>query len=213
VFAETAGADAERRRLIEGYLPLVERVARRFAGYGEGADDLEQVGALALVRAIDRHDPVRSDALPAYVSRCVEGEIRRHLRDHSAAVRVPRTERAWGDPTVATARRPLLLQDDDATDGGKPPDDVSLSRALVARAVRALDGRQRRIVLLRFFLDRTQEEIAVELGLSQAHVSRLLDDALDKMRRRLQRDESLYQAKRRATLDRYGRECRAARGA
>jgi RNA polymerase sigma factor (sigma-70 family) len=151
--------------------------------------------------------------LPAYISRCVEGEIRRHLRDHSAVVRLPRTELVWSDPVVATARRPLVLQDDDATDEGKPPDDVSLSRALVARAVRALDGRQRRIVLLRFFLDRTQEEVAEELGLSQAHVSRLLDDALEKMRRRLERDESLYQAKRRATLDRYGRECRAARGA
>jgi RNA polymerase sigma-B factor len=212
VLVETALADAERQRLIEGYLPLVERLARRFAGFGE-EDDLAQVGALALVRAIDRHDRDRAGELPAYISRCVEGEIRRHLRDHSAVVRLPRTERAWSDPVVATARRPLELQDDDATDDGKPPDDVSLSRALVARAVRALDGRQRRIVLLRFFLDRTQEEVAEELGLSQAHVSRLLDDALDKMRRRLERDESLSEAKRRATLDRYGRECRAARGA
>jgi RNA polymerase sigma-B factor len=212
VLVETALADAERHRLIEGYLPLAERLARRFAGFGE-EDDLAQVAALALVRAIDRRDPDRHDELPGYISRCVEGEIRRHLRDHTAVVRLPRTERAWSDPVVATARRPLLLQDDDAADGAKAPDDLSVSRALVARAVRGLDGRQRRIVLLRFFLDRTQEEVAEELGLSQAHVSRLLDDALDKMRRRLERDESLYEAKRRATLDRYGRECRAARGA
>jgi RNA polymerase sigma-B factor len=213
VIAETGPADPERLRLIEGYLPLVARVARRFAGYGEGAEDLAQVGALALVRAVDRRDPAQAEALPTYVSRCVEGEIRRHLRDHDASVRLPRGLRAWNDPSVATARRPLALQDDDATDGAKPLDDVTLARALVARAARALDGRQRRIVLLRFFLDRTQEEVAEELGLSQAHVSRLIDDALEKMRRRLERDESLYQAKRRATLERYGRECRAARGA
>ena len=205
--------DAERRELIEAYLPLVDRMARRFAGFGEGTDDLAQVGALALVRAVDRRDPARPEALPHYLSRCVEGEMRRHLRDNVASIRVPRTIRSWSDPTVATARRPLALEDDDAADATKPLDDLTLARALVARAARALDGRQRRIVLLRFFLDRTQEEVAEELGLSQAYVSRLIDDALETMRRRLGRDESLYQAKRRATLERYGRECRAARGA
>ena len=197
--------DAERRELIEAYLPLVDRMARRFAGFGEGTDDLAQVGALALVRAVDRRDPARPEALPHYLSRCVEGEMRRHLRDNVASIRVPRTIRSWSDPTVATARRPLALEDDDAADATKPLDDLTLARAL--------DGRQRRIVLLRFFLDRTQEEVAEELGLSQAYVSRLIDDALETMRRRLGRDESLYQAKRRATLERYGRECRAARGA
>ncbi len=211
--ADHAAADAERRELIESYLPLVHRLARRLSGFGERTEDLRQVGALAVVRAVDRRDPARVEALPQYVSRCVEGEMRRHLRDNVASIRLPRTVRSWSDPVVATARRPLVLEDDDADDGTKPLDDVTLARALVARAVRALDGRQRQIVLLRFFLDRTQEEVAAELGLSQAYVSRLIDDALEKMRRRLERDEALYQAKRRATLERYGRERRAARGA
>jgi RNA polymerase sigma-B factor len=213
VAADRVRTEAERLELIESYLPLVDRLARRLSVLGEGKDDLAQVGALALVRAVDRRDPERAEALPHYVSRCVEGEMRRHLRDNVASIRLPRSVRSWSDPTVATARRPLSLEDDDATDGAKPLDDLTLARALVARAARALDGRQRQIVLLRFFLDRTQEEVAEELGLSQAYVSRLIDDALEKMRRRLERDESLYQAKRRATLERYGRECRAARGA
>jgi RNA polymerase sigma-B factor len=174
-------------------------------------EDLAQVGALALVRAVDRRDPERPGALPAYVSKCVEGEIRRHVRDQAASVRLPRTVRSWDDPGVVTARRPLELHDGDAVAAVKPLDELALARALVARAARALDGRQRQIVLLRFFLDRTQEEVAQELGLSQAHVSRLLDDALAKMRRRLERDETLSQAQRRATLERYGRESRATR--
>src|SRR4029077_7314325 len=85
-------------------------------------------------------------------------------------------------------------------DAAQSLEELSLDRALVARAARALDSRERQIVLERFFLERTQAEVAASLGVSQAHVSRLLEAALGKMRRRLGRDESLYQAKRSAPL-------------
>ena len=73
---------------------------------------------------------------------------------------------------------------------------------LIARAARALDPRESQIVFERFFLERTQAEVAESLGLSQAHVSRLLEGALGKMRRRLGRNEALYGAMRTATLGR-----------
>jgi RNA polymerase sigma-B factor len=175
----TVVRDDERRRLIEAHLPLVGRVAARFTGFGERREDLAQVGALALVRAIDRRDPARGE-LGAYVARCVEGEIRRHLRDRSSVVRIPRRARSEG---AAAATLPL---EDDRPDGCDPLDELLLDRALVASASRALDARERQLELLRFFCDRTQAEIAAELGLSQAQVSRLLDGAIAKMRRRLQ---------------------------
>ena len=187
--------DVERKQLIESYLPLAGQVARRFARSTERQDDLAQVAALALVQAIDRRDPGRPGALPAYVSRCVEGEVRRHLRDRASTVRLPRSvqgaearsQMTAEDRAIAdSARIPLTLHDDDACDEAAPLDELGLNRALVARAVRALDGRERQIVLLRFFLDRTQAEVAESLELSQAHVSRLLEDALAKMRRRLE---------------------------
>lgn len=184
---------AERERLITEYLPFVDRVAGRFARCGERREDLVQVGALALVRAIDRRDPARSDALPSYVNRCVEGAIRNHLRDRSAPVRVPRDHGGLDATSVATARRPLPLLEDDTPGSDEALDELMLARALVARAAHALDAEQRRIVLLRFFLDRTQEQVAGELGLSQAHVSRSLDAALVRMRERLERDEPLCQ--------------------
>jgi RNA polymerase sigma-B factor len=213
------GQDLERRELIESYLPLAGQVARRFAHSRERQEDLTQVAALALVQAIDRRDPERPGALPAYVSRCVEGEVRRHLRDRSATVRLPRSVQgldARAQMTTATlavadsARVPLTLHDDDACDDAAPLDELGLNRALVARAVRALDVRERQIVLLRFFFDRTQAEVAESLELSQAHVSRLLEEALGKMRRRLARDEALYRANRSANLEDYEAERRAA---
>jgi RNA polymerase sigma-B factor len=194
-----ASSEAERRQLIERYLPLARGVAGRFAGQGEQREDLAQVAALGLVRAVDRRDPTRPEALTAYLSRCIEGEVRRHLRDRAAPVRLPRAVQGSavraGMSSAAravadSARRPLSLSDETPASVASP-EELGLDRALVARAARALDRRERRIVLLRFFLDRTQAEVAESLDLSQAHVSRLLEDSLLKMRRRLEREDLL----------------------
>jgi RNA polymerase sigma-B factor len=195
--------DDERRRLIEAYLPLVHATACRFAHYGEPRDELEQVGALALVRAVDRRDPDRALTLRAYLARCVEGEMRRHLRDRVAVVRIPRRVQAEEaearrDPgsrtiageRIATARRPLELRESTAAPEPFELDEMTLTRALISRASRALDRRERQIVLLRFFCDCTQSEVAAALGVSQAHVSRLLASAMVKMRHRLEVEES-----------------------
>jgi RNA polymerase sigma factor (sigma-70 family) len=115
--------------------------------------------------------------------------LRRHLRDRAATVRVPRAALSEDSPARRTAQAPLQLAEEEWTGDETLVEDLTLERALITRAARALDARQRRILLLCFFLDRTQEEVAVELGISQAHVSRLLADALERMRRRLELDE------------------------
>ena len=183
-------AENERRRLIETHLPLARRVARRYAGRGERPDDLAQVGALALVRAVDRCDPRRPE-LPAYLARCVDGEIRHHLRDRTAAVRVPRNA-----PALPAA---VDLVEDEVAGDDATLDDALLDRAVVASAARCLDERERWIVLLLFFCDCTQADVAVRLGLSQAHVSRLLGGAIGKMRRNLE-GPALSRPARAATL-------------
>lgn len=209
--ARAVARDPERSRLIEAYLPLARGAARRFARRGVERDDLTQVAALAVVRAVDRRDPRRAELLPAYVSRSVEGELRRHLRDHAAPVRIPRAARFDDTPARRTAEAPLPLDLGECGDDALL-EETTLDRALVARAARSLDARQRQILLLRFFLDRTQEEVAAELGISQAHVSRLLADALRRMRRRLEREEPLKPARRRARVEAYGLESGTGRG-
>jgi RNA polymerase sigma factor (sigma-70 family) len=126
--------------------------------------------------------------------------VRRHLRDRSAVVRVPRrvqaeeakARRAAGsaDPRAASARRPLELLEGDGAPDGLDLDEVTLARTLVSRASRALDPRERQIVLLRFFCDCTQAEVAATLEISQSQVSRLLASAMAKMRRRLEVGDS-----------------------
>jgi RNA polymerase sigma-B factor len=81
----------ERDRVIEQHLPLVRALARRYAGAGEPLDDLVQAGAIGLINAVDRYEPGRGAPLTAYAVPSILGEIRRHLRDRCATVRLPRT--------------------------------------------------------------------------------------------------------------------------
>jgi RNA polymerase sigma-B factor len=83
-------SSAERERLIMEHLPLVRGLARRYAERGEPLDDLVQVGTIGLIKAIDRFDPTRGYKLASFATPTILGEIRRHFRDRSWTVRVPR---------------------------------------------------------------------------------------------------------------------------
>jgi RNA polymerase sigma-B factor len=80
----------DREWLIQRYLPLARHVAARYRGGSEPIEDLEQVAALALVKAIDRFDPERGTSFSSYAVPTISGELRRHFRDHTWALRVPR---------------------------------------------------------------------------------------------------------------------------
>ncbi len=81
---------AERERLIMQHLPLVRGLARRYADRGEPLDDLVQVGTIGLIKAIDRFEPERGFKLASFATPTILGEIRRHFRDRSWTIRVPR---------------------------------------------------------------------------------------------------------------------------
>jgi len=78
-----------RDRLIELYLPLVESFAHRYEGT-EDYDDLFQAGCIGLINAVDRFDLKRGGELAAFAVPNIVGEIKRHLRDRTASVRMPR---------------------------------------------------------------------------------------------------------------------------
>ena len=81
---------AAREQLIEQYLTLVRSLARRYAYRGEQLEDLIQIGAIGLIKAIDRFDVDRGVELTTYATPNIIGEIKRHFRDKGWAVRVPR---------------------------------------------------------------------------------------------------------------------------
>ncbi|MCX8032840.1 MAG: RNA polymerase sigma factor SigF [Thermoleophilia bacterium] len=88
--AREHGDAAAREELIRRYLPLVRSLARRFAGRGQPVEDLVQVGAIGLIKAIDRFDLGRGVELSTYATPTILGEIKRYFRDKGWAVKVPR---------------------------------------------------------------------------------------------------------------------------
>lgn len=96
-FEKLAALDADdphrpelRDEIVHLCLPLAEHIARKFSGRGEAFDDLHQIARLGLVQAVDRFDIARGATFLAFAVPTVMGEVRRHFRDHTWAVRVPR---------------------------------------------------------------------------------------------------------------------------
>ena len=168
---------ASRRELIESRLWLVRSVARRYAVAGEPLEDLVQIGAIGLIKAVDRYDPARGVALDAYAATAIAGEIRHHLRDRSDPVRVPRRLQAGGLRVRAVDIDPAAHVADPMAGADE--------RVALGAALRALPPRDRGIVLLRFAGDLSQAQIARRVGLSQVHVSRVLHAALGTLRAEL----------------------------
>jgi RNA polymerase sigma-B factor len=79
-----------RARVIAENLPMARRIARRYAGRGEPLDDLNQVAALALVKAVDGYDTSRDTLFVSYAIPCITGALKRHFRDTAWGMRVPR---------------------------------------------------------------------------------------------------------------------------
>lgn len=86
----TTNDPALRSQLIEDHVGLARHAARRFAQRGEELDDLIQVASFALVKAVDRFDPEQGTRFATFALPTMLGELRRHFRDKTWAMRVPR---------------------------------------------------------------------------------------------------------------------------
>jgi RNA polymerase sigma-B factor len=173
------GDRAARDRVIVQNLPLVHALARRFSRAPEQVDDLVQAGAIGLIKAVDGFQETRGTDLGAYAVPTIVGELMRSVDDRAWPVRVPRN--------AAGGRRVAVALDEDAFEAPAAEAELGRSeeRALLREGFRALSRRERRVVVLRYYRDWSQQRIAEELGLSQAQVSRVLAAALEKMRRAL----------------------------
>ncbi|MGW0949290.1 SigB/SigF/SigG family RNA polymerase sigma factor [Streptomyces sp. NPDC002623] len=98
--------DAVREEIVTAWLPMAHRIAGRFRDRGEAVEDLRQVAALGLVKAVDRFDPDRG-AFESYAVPTITGEIKRHFRDRMWALRVPRRVQELRNK-VRVARRELI---------------------------------------------------------------------------------------------------------
>ncbi|MFD0360875.1 RNA polymerase sigma factor SigF [Nocardia sp. GCM10030253] len=101
--------EAVRQQVIERCLPLADNIARKFSGRGENFDDLLQIARVGMVQAVDRFDPSFGASFLSFAVPTIMGEVRRHFRDHTWALRVPRRlkeiQQTIGPTTEALAQR------------------------------------------------------------------------------------------------------------
>ena len=173
-----------RARLIQEYLPLVRRLARRHVGHGEQLDDLVQVGSIGLIKAIDRFQLDRGVDLATYAIPTIDGEIKRHLRDRAWPIRVPRRllER---DPTLRGRVAEVVDGQNGEFDRESTVErgyELGEDRIVLKRGFHVLDERERLLLRLAYFEGLSQSQIAAREGISQIHVSRLTRRALGKLR-------------------------------
>ncbi|RLP86446.1 MULTISPECIES: RNA polymerase sigma factor SigF [unclassified Micromonospora] len=88
--ADDPSRPALRDRAIEAWLPLATHLARRYSGRGEPTGDLTQTAALGLIKAVDKFDPSRGVDFAGYAIPTIVGELKRHFRDRTWDIRVPR---------------------------------------------------------------------------------------------------------------------------
>ena len=79
-----------RNALVEEHLYMVDILIRKYLGKGVDYDDLYQVGALALVQAVERFDPDKGYEFSSFATPTILGEIKKYFRDKEWALKVPR---------------------------------------------------------------------------------------------------------------------------
>ena len=153
---------AARDVLVARMLPLVRRLARRYANRGESLDDLEQVGSLGLIKAIDRFDVSRELKLSTFAVPTILGEIKRHFRDRVWSLRVPR------DLQELNAR--LSKEIDRLTNRlGRSPTVEELAEATNSTVERVLDAMQGAQAFAALSLDEPQGDSGQATGDSLGH--------------------------------------------
>lgn len=230
-----AGDKLAREQVIRENMPLVYSIVRRFAGRGYDVEDLRQIGAIGLIKAVDKFNLNFDVKFSTYAVPLISGEIKRFLRD-DGMVKVSRTLKEngirvrrmaeslaneWGrEATLEELCVATEMKKEDivmALEAGneveslqktvyqKEGSEISLmeripsekneteeivNQLLLEQLLEELEEKERRLIQLRYFEDKTQTQIAGILGMSQVQVSRMEKRVLFAMREkcRIQRE-------------------------
>ncbi|MEO3750886.1 SigB/SigF/SigG family RNA polymerase sigma factor [Streptomyces sp. B6B3] len=128
------------QEVIRAWMPMAGRLARTFRDRGESLEDLEQVAALGLVKAVNRYDPRRGCAFESYAVPTIVGEVKRHFRDHLWGVHVPRRTQELRNRVRAASRELDCRLDDRRPSVAEIAECTGLSPEEVGIGLEALDS-------------------------------------------------------------------------
>lgn len=216
-----SGDKIAEEELIEQNMGLVINAAKRFLNRGCDFEELTQIGAIGLIKAVKRFDDAYGVCFSTYAVPVIIGEIRRFLRDDNI-IKISRTvkERAIKgrkaeeqlrrelkrEPTInevsetagvspedlveafeaAAVPESIYYENDDSgqSERLRAPDSENdiINKVLISELLSHLDARERQIIVLRYFKEKTQAQIAEIIGVSQVQISRIEKNVLKKLR-------------------------------
>ena len=181
--------ESAREILMVHNLRLVVYIAKKFESTGICIEDLISIGTIGLIKAVNTFCPEKNIKLATYASRCIENEILMYLRKNQGQ----KNEISIDEPlNIDWDGNELLLSDILGTDPDSinRPIEEEAERDILLKAVGRLDEREQKIMRLRFGLmgqeEKTQKEVADEIGISQSYISRLEKRIIKKLKRELE---------------------------
>ncbi|SHE77729.1 RNA polymerase, sigma 27/28 subunit, RpsK/SigK [Seinonella peptonophila] len=182
---QMAAGDLEaRNRLIEHNLRLVAHIVKKFDNSTEETEDLISIGTIGLIKAIESYKANKGTKLATYAARCIENEILMFLRSLKKAKKDVSLHEPIGTDKEGNQ---ISLQDILGTDPAEVEDavEMKIERKKIYQYIHILDDREKEVICNRFGLgmgeEKTQREIAKELGISRSYVSRIEKRALIKL--------------------------------
>ena len=175
--------------LIEHNLRLVVYIAKKFENTGVGIEDLVSIGTIGLIKAINSYKSDKNIKLATYASRCIENEILMYIRKSSNR----HVEISIDEPlNTDWDGNELLLSDILGTEEDEVYRNIEEKedKKIIADAVSKLNKREQKIVNMRFGLngyrEKTQKEVADELGISQSYISRLEKKIMKRLKKEIE---------------------------
>lgn len=182
------GDEEARNKLIEHNLRLVAHLAKKFDSSGEDPEDLISIGTIGLIKAVESFRPEHGTKLATFAARCINNEILMYLRSNKKH----RRDASLYDPIGSDKDgNEMTLVDLLGTDPEEVFElvDFTWERQKVYENLPYLPEREREVLCKRFGIpdgeERTQREIAHELGISRSYVSRIERKALTQLYERM----------------------------
>ncbi|MGN1099483.1 MAG: SigB/SigF/SigG family RNA polymerase sigma factor [Christensenellales bacterium] len=219
------GDQDAKSKLIEHNMPLIKSIVKRYKNKNVEYDDLIQLGALGLIKAINNFDRKFEVKFSTYAVPMIAGEIKRYIRD-DGAIKVSRAIKTLNykindyisgykllnnrEPSIDniakrfkispqevvfvmdSSRYPLSIYEQKDDENGtellnKLPcgdnTDEQLNKMILKEAIEKLPTREKKIIFLRYFRDKTQSEIARSFGISQVQISRIETKIIEKLKK------------------------------
>lgn len=178
-----------KSKLVEHNLRLVVYIAKRFENTKVGLEDLVSIGTVGLMKSVNTFKSDKNIKLATYASRCIENEILMYIRKNSHS----KNDVSLEEPlNVDWDGNELLLSDVLGTDEDSVMGNIEREeeKKIIHNAVCTLDKREKQIIEMRFGLcgsenEKTQKEVADELGISQSYISRLEKKIISKLKEQI----------------------------